>query len=970
MSDSDEVSSLEGSDHELDDSRDLDSGEEYQPVKKAKKRRHEESEDEEDEDEEEEEDDEEDEDEDEEEEEDNKKKKKHKHKKKRQRRNRPKGSDFILDDVDVDDDDDDEAFADDTEDFGIDPHEREEAEKAIRDHEQKNAHPRRRELFEGMNEHEVEKYLREKYSNDHVGGMAMADVSGFDEITQHSLMPSTKDPNLWIVKCRMGEERLVAMQIMRKFITYQRTEEPLQIRSVVVKEGLKGIIYIEAFKKTHVAQAIDGISALNPFDIKMVAIKEMVETLKVVKDIPHVKAGGYVRLKRTLYKEDLAQVVYVDVAQNKVHLKLVPRIDYTKKRGALRDPEDKKPAFQRFKRRPMPRLFDMDKIKELGGDVSHGDGDYYLFEGGHYRNGFLEKTFPLDAIMTDGVKPSLTELEKFQSSSDDFKKDLENTKIRTSANVFVPGDVVEVIEGELMNLQGVVQSVDGEQVVMLPTHEDLKEPLTISSYELKKFFKPGDHVKVIGGRFQGDTGLIIRVDHNTVILISDISSGEVPVLKKDAQLCADVASGVDSLGQFQYQDLVQLDQRTVGVIVRMERETVEVLDMHGKIQKIKPQAIRSKKDVSNAVALDSEQNTIRVKDMVKVIDGPFAPKHEHDDERQGEIRYVYRSSIFVHCKKITENGGIIVCRPKQLVLVGGSKNDAKNRDFGGFKPGLSSPNPFQSPRIHGNATPAHSVNESLGGRSVRGNQTPRTNGSQTPRVGGFGAPRGGGGGGGFGGGRGGGGGGGGGRFVRRDNTLIGKSIRIMKGPFKGHFGIVKDCTEEMARVELHANCKTINVDRSHVGIAGEGGNTSIQSNMYESFGKTPRQDSRAGAKTPMYATAQTPMYGSQTPMHDNFGGRTPHYDGGRTPAYDGGRTPLHSGSNWDPQVPNTPAHNSNYEYEFDEEVDGSTAGSMNPHTPGFSTSSVDNDFNPMTPGGMYSDYAAPSPYPVNQRAED
>lgn len=37
-----------------------------------------------------------------------------------------------------------------------------------------------------------------------------------------------------------------------------------------------------------------------------------------------------------LYKDDIAQVDYVDVAQNEVHLKLLPRIDYTRMRGALK----------------------------------------------------------------------------------------------------------------------------------------------------------------------------------------------------------------------------------------------------------------------------------------------------------------------------------------------------------------------------------------------------------------------------------------------------------------------------------------------------------------------------------------------------------------------------------------------------------------------------------------------------------
>ena len=38
--------------------------------------------------------------------------------------------------------------------------------------------------------------------------------------------------------------------------------QPLQIKSVVAKEGLKGYIYIEAFKQTHVKQAIEGIGSL------------------------------------------------------------------------------------------------------------------------------------------------------------------------------------------------------------------------------------------------------------------------------------------------------------------------------------------------------------------------------------------------------------------------------------------------------------------------------------------------------------------------------------------------------------------------------------------------------------------------------------------------------------------------------------------------------------------------------------
>lgn len=55
------------------------------------------------------------------------------------------------------------------------------------------------------------------------------------------------------------------------------------------------------------------------------------------------------------------------------------------------------------------------------------------------------------------------------------------------------GDNVEVCEGELINLQGKILSVDGNKITIMPKHEDLKVhsllPTHIyqySSYEAKK----------------------------------------------------------------------------------------------------------------------------------------------------------------------------------------------------------------------------------------------------------------------------------------------------------------------------------------------------------------------------------------------------------------------------------------------------------------------------------------------------
>ena len=79
------------------------------------------------------------------------------------------------------------------------------------------------------------------------------------------------------------------------------------------------------------------------------------------------------------------------------------------------------------------------------------------------------------------------------------------------------------------------------------------------AHELKKFFKMGDHVRVLGGRYESDTGLIVRVEDNLIVLFSDITMHELKVLPSDLQLCPDMATGVDSMGQYQFGDLVQLE---------------------------------------------------------------------------------------------------------------------------------------------------------------------------------------------------------------------------------------------------------------------------------------------------------------------------------------------------------------------------------------------------------------------------
>uniref|UniRef100_A0A3Q2X824 Transcription elongation factor SPT5 n=1 Tax=Haplochromis burtoni TaxID=8153 RepID=A0A3Q2X824_HAPBU len=754
---------------------------------------------------------------------------------------------------------------------------------------------------EALGEYYMRKYAKSSGGEHYSGGSE--ELS--DDITQQQLLPGVKDPNLWTVKCKIGEERATAIALMRKFIAYQFTDTPLQIKSVVAPDHVKGYIYVESYKQTHVKAAIEGIGNLRMgfWNQQMVPIKEMTDVLKVVKEVTNLKPKSWVRLKRGLYKDDIAQVDYVEPSQNTISLKMIPRIDLDriKAKMSLKDWFAKRKKFKR----PPQRLFDAEKIRSLGGEVSH-DGDFMIFEGNRYsRKGFLFKSFAMSAVITDGVKPTLSELEKFEDQPEGIDLEVVTESGKEREHNLQAGDNVEVCEGELINLQGKILSVDGNKITIMPKHEDLKDPLEFPAHEVRKYFRMGDHVKVIAGRYEGDTGLIVRVEENFVILFSDLTMHELKVLPRDLQLCSETASGVDVGGQHEWGELVQLDPQTVGVIVRLERETFQVLNMHGKVMTVRHQAVNRRKDNRFAVALDSEQNSIHVKDIVKVIDGPHSG-------REGEIRHLFRGFAFLHCKKLVENGGMFVCKTRHLVLAGGSKpRDVTNFTVGGFAP--------MSPRI---SSPVH-----------------------------HGAQQRGGGGGGMGRGRG-----------RRDNELIGQTVRISQGPYKGYIGVVKDATESTARVELHSTCQTISVDRQRL--------TTVY--RPSGFTSTHVRTPIYGSQTPMYGVgSRTPMYGSQTPLHD--GSRTPHY-GSQTPLHDGSRTPGQSGA-WDPSNPNTPSRNEeDYDFGYDDEPSPSPQAygtTPNPQTPGYPevpSPQVNPQYNPQTPGTpamynteQYSPYAAPSP---------
>ncbi|KAL3318540.1 Transcription elongation factor SPT5 [Cichlidogyrus casuarinus] len=669
--------------------------------------------------------------------------------------------------------------------------------------------------FMDQNPEDIERYYADKYreqesySNRFGEGEAMA-----DSIIQQSHLPGIKDPNLWAIRCRIGEEKSTVLALMRKFLAMQNSENPLQIKSAFSKEGLKGLIYVEAFSPNHVRDAIDGINALSLAKFKQVLVpnNEMTDVLKVVKEFGKLKPGQWVRVKSGLYRDDLALVDHVEDAQTMVALKLVPRIDYERYK-----PDYKQSDERRFKR-PPAQLLDRSKVK----DRLHSEGSYVVLSGNRFdSDGFLRKDFRLNAIITGGIRPSLQELERFGQASDGNQLALVASMVNKKAasvmtaepnsgkkaqnaagaliisHTFAPGDVVEVCDGDLQNLRGKVISVDGDtRIVVQPNHSDLKDPIPFAPSELTKFFSQGDHVKVLSGPFEGETGLVLRFEPTLAIVLSDHSMTEMKVAPKSLRLWQDHATNTNSNSNVQLMDLVKVDPQTVGVIVGVERDRVSVLTMFNKLISLKANTAlkRLNNDPQRAgKALDKNGNLIQSKDSVTFTEKPHLGMG-------GEVKHIYRSWAFVYCRTHLENSGILVVKARQLTLVG-------------------------APTVTAQTKPT---------RGVSGPQQAR-NGS---------APR---------------------YKAVIDKKLFGKTARIVAGTLKGHTGIICDATVTEVLLELHSQFRKVHVLRDNIALLDSSGRI-VSSTQYGSS-TTPRSTSVHVPQTPMHGS-QTPHAASMTPRPD------------------------------------------------------------------------------------------------------
>ncbi|KAL2133816.1 hypothetical protein VTI74DRAFT_1622 [Chaetomium olivicolor] len=640
--------------------------------------------------------DEEDEDEEDEEEDDEDEDVQHRHRRKRRKDHRAAFFDIEAEVEDEDEAEDEEKDGEEIEDFIDNAHPDDIAESGHLDDDRRHRElDRRRELEASMDAEKQAEILRARYGK-------RAPARGYGEMTvvpKRLLLPSVDDPGIWAVRCKEGKEREVVFSIMRRIEERLGTKNEVPITAAFERGGpnsvMKGYIYVEARRQNDIMIALDGILNVYPrTKMMLVEIKDMPDLLRVTKT-PNLEPGAWVRLKKPAkHAGDLAQVL--DVTENglEARVRFIPRLDYGVRDDNLStltaDGKRKRPGMPGP--RPPQRLFS--EVEARKRHPRHIQGNpqtnTWTYMGEDFENGFQVKDIKIQQLEVKDVNPTLEEVTKFASGAEDGTENLDlkalaaSLKDSNNSVAYVPGDVIEVYAGEQKGVIGKAINVQGDIVTLRVTEGDLAgQTIEVPNKGLRKRFKLGDHVKVIGGsRFRDEVGMIVKISDDRVTLLTDQTNTEITVFSKDLREASDIG-GQGSLGQYSLLDLVQLDPTTVGCIVKVDRESMVVLDQNGDTRQVMPSQIANKLPKrKTAVAADRNGSEIRLDDVVREYGG---------QQRQGKIIHIHRSFIFLHSNATSENAGVFVTRAGNVTTVaakGGRINANAGPDLNAMNPAL------------------------------------------------------------------------------------------------------------------------------------------------------------------------------------------------------------------------------------------------------------------------------------------
>lgn len=392
-------------------------------------------------------------------------------------------------------------------------------------------------------------------------------------------------------------------------------------------------------------------------------IEEMAPLLKIKKHDVLPTPGMWIRLRRGKHAGDLGQVIDVDQVTNDiVGVKFIPRIDLTprERRREQRAANGKAGSGTR----PPARLFNPDDVRKIYGKSSvRISGRSCWFENEEYIDGFCVKDFKRNMMETENIKPTLEEVSRFSgddaaTASMDLSSIAEANK-HVTASILVPGDKVEVFDGEQSGLFGTVETVATDVISIRADGGEIHgQIIEVPTASVRKRFDVGEHVKVLSGKYANVSGMVVAVAGEKITLTSDQGEQEVrifvlsrrrraeaekiQVFTKDIREAGDVAGMTAQASLYEQHDMVMLDGSTAAVITKVDGALLRVIDQNGGVRQVSPQQISLRRENKDfAVATDSQGNDMKVGDAMREIDGEVS----RDVNDVSDIRLMCTSNV-------------------------------------------------------------------------------------------------------------------------------------------------------------------------------------------------------------------------------------------------------------------------------------------------------------------------------------
>lgn len=152
------------------------------------------------------------------------------------------------------------------------------------------------------------------------------------------------------------------LSLTNKYNDYERRRLPEKPNETYIFSvfwtGEESIVYIEAYDETLVRRVVEGMTLFlsgyrNAF--RLIDISDRTLLFEVEQKNRPIPLNGFVRIKKGVYKGDLAQVVRLMEDEQKVVVRLVPRLDLSEYTGG---------SYSASKVRPPQKPFDPSKLPE------------------------------------------------------------------------------------------------------------------------------------------------------------------------------------------------------------------------------------------------------------------------------------------------------------------------------------------------------------------------------------------------------------------------------------------------------------------------------------------------------------------------------------------------------------------------------------------------------------------------------